>query len=245
MAAEGEGTPPTDVADVACSQEKDAVGEVCITVLAEDELGRVFEWTRSLPSGGPLSDLARNWAVEHSVPDSAVGFDFLDPEAGERREIDLGRSPLELGWPSQVRLFAFPLDMEFAEKAPRQERSRSRKGRRKASASTAPPAAAAAATPAVPPAPDAAAAASTRRGRSAVVRGVSNDDDHPAMHEAIAYLQENPKQLGSRGWERYEGYKGAKTPAEALALGSAAGDLKHDWKKGFYHRTQGEKENEQ
>ena len=108
MAAEGEGTPPTDVADVACSQEKDAVGEVFVTVMAEDELDRVFEWTRSLPRGGPLSDLARHWAVAHSVTDSAVGFDFVDPETGERREIDLGRSPSELGWPSQVRLFAFP-----------------------------------------------------------------------------------------------------------------------------------------
>jgi len=85
-----------------------------------------------------------------------------------------------------------------------------------------------------------------RRGRTAAPAAASpeaeraqdqDETQQPQLDEPVLYLQDNPKKAGSAGWQRYEKYKRAKTPREALALGSASGDLKHDWKKGFYARA--------
>lgn len=59
----------------------------------------------------------------------------------------------------------------------------------------------------------------------------------PTGEETVVYNQDNPKKVGTEGWTRYEKYKVATTPNEALSLGSAKGDLKHDWMKGFYKRV--------
>jgi len=61
-------------------------------------------------------------------------------------------------------------------------------------------------------------------------------DACPLDNEPIAFVQTNPKTKGKTSWDRYEKYKAARTPKEALSLGAAKGDLLHDFKKGFMKR---------
>lgn len=46
-------------------------------------------------------------------------------------------------------------------------------------------------------------------------------------------VKENPKREGSASYERFEGYKGAKTVADALANGVTRADLDWDAKHGY------------
>eukprot|EP00930_Biecheleria_cincta_P091500 TRINITY_DN81086_c0_g1_i1.p1 TRINITY_DN81086_c0_g1~~TRINITY_DN81086_c0_g1_i1.p1 ORF type:complete len:282 (-),score=64.51 TRINITY_DN81086_c0_g1_i1:115-918(-) len=66
--------------------------------------------------------------------------------------------------------------------------------------------------------------------------GEGNDGPPPGDNEPIEYQQNNPKQAGKGGHERYEKYKKAKTIKEALELGAVRGDIKYDWQRGFYKR---------
>jgi len=50
---------------------------------------------------------------------------------------------------------------------------------------------------------------------------------------AIKFQQDNPKRRGSQAHDRYEKYKSAVTPKEALGLGAVKGDVPNDIKKGF------------
>lgn len=66
--------------------------------------------------------------------------------------------------------------------------------------------------------------------------GEGNEGPPPGDNDSIEYQQNNPKQAGKGGWERYEKYKKAKTIKEALELGAVRGDIKYDWQRGFYKR---------
>jgi len=44
-------------------------------------------------------------------------------------------------------------------------------------------------------------------------------------------------QAGSDSYNRYEKYKKAKTPNEAIRLGALKGDIKNDFQKGFVKRA--------
>lgn len=61
--------------------------------------------------------------------------------------------------------------------------------------------------------------------------------ERPGDDEPIKFLQDNPKMKGGKAHERYEKYKRATTPRQALQLGAGKGDLDNDWKKGFYQRA--------
>ena len=49
----------------------------------------------------------------------------------------------------------------------------------------------------------------------------------------LEFLQENPKTPGSKSFQRYERYKGARSVAEFRGLGGTTADLRYDEKKGF------------
>ena len=49
----------------------------------------------------------------------------------------------------------------------------------------------------------------------------------------IRYRQANPKRFGTKSYERYERYKGARTVQDAIASGSKRDDLRWDAERGF------------
>ena len=53
----------------------------------------------------------------------------------------------------------------------------------------------------------------------------------------LEFLQENPKTPGSKSFQRYERYKGARSVAEFRGLGGTTADLRYDEKKGFLTAT--------
>mmetsp|Transcript_107784 Transcript_107784/g.332999 ORF Transcript_107784/g.332999 Transcript_107784/m.332999 type:complete len:398 (+) Transcript_107784:53-1246(+) len=67
-------------------------------------------------------------------------------------------------------------------------------------------------------------------------RGKSDDGACPQSGESVTFDVRNPKKAGTASHDRYEKYKAAKTPGEALRLGASKGDLLHDFKRGFMKR---------
>lgn len=55
----------------------------------------------------------------------------------------------------------------------------------------------------------------------------------PAQAQLEWLVQENPKRIGSRAWERFEKSFGAPTVAEYKARGGTAEDLRWDIDHGF------------
>jgi hypothetical protein len=83
--------------------------------------------------------------------------------------------------------------------------------------------------PETKPASKADAAALTKKaGRGAASATVPSGDD------PIVFVQTNPKRQGTTSHARYEKYKHAKTPNEALTMGCTKGDLSYDFGKGYY-----------
>jgi len=58
----------------------------------------------------------------------------------------------------------------------------------------------------------------------------------PAGADKIKFI-DNPKRQGSAAYDRYEGYKKAKTVDEAIRKGATQGDISHDFAKGFLQRA--------
>ncbi|CAE7216507.1 unnamed protein product, partial [Symbiodinium natans] len=50
---------------------------------------------------------------------------------------------------------------------------------------------------------------------------------------AVLWTLDNPKQLGTAAYDKYEKYKASKTLGEAFAAGVRVIDLNHDYKKGW------------
>ena len=48
---------------------------------------------------------------------------------------------------------------------------------------------------------------------------------------AVLWTLDNPKQLGTAAYDKYEKYKASKTLGEAFAAGVRVIDLNHDYKK--------------
>eukprot|EP00929_Paragymnodinium_shiwhaense_P053642 TRINITY_DN26869_c0_g1_i4.p1 TRINITY_DN26869_c0_g1~~TRINITY_DN26869_c0_g1_i4.p1 ORF type:complete len:243 (+),score=46.82 TRINITY_DN26869_c0_g1_i4:239-967(+) len=236
-----------------------ALEALSVCIEAEDENHNVFAWMEKMPCNLPFSELRRLWADAHEVAWEAVA---LEDVAGRRLLVD--ESPLQKLSPKgkELRLVAVPVDpavasdskvceeyckrtAQDASKKARAARSRSRGDARPTPAEPASAAKKQAKTgrsrsrgDARPQVNAAEAGKPDAEGQTAYVRYPAYDGSSaPQAEEAIAYEQENPKQVGTAGWERYEKYKSARTPTEALALGAAKGDLKHDWKKGFYKRV--------
>ena len=51
----------------------------------------------------------------------------------------------------------------------------------------------------------------------------------------IAIQMENPKEVGSKAWDRFDKYRHAKTIGEATQAGANWQDLTVDFEKGFLH----------
>jgi hypothetical protein len=86
-------------------------------------------------------------------------------------------------------------------------------------------------------APKAKAAPATSPPASRAVTTGGSDGPMPGDDEPIVFEQENPKKKGAAAHIRYEKYKAAKTPRDAMALGASKGDVGHDFKKGFMRRA--------
>lgn len=74
-------------------------------------------------------------------------------------------------------------------------------------------------------------------GKPKAKAATGKDSSRPEGDERILFVQENPKRPATSSHARYEKYKRAKTPKEALKLGAAPGDLVHDWSKGLFKRA--------
>mmetsp|Transcript_24560 Transcript_24560/g.70082 ORF Transcript_24560/g.70082 Transcript_24560/m.70082 type:complete len:139 (+) Transcript_24560:58-474(+) len=92
-------------------------GMVQVTVVAEDENGVLYRWTRLTPASSPLRVLTRQWAKEHLVPEEAVGYAAHTAKRGAQEDLDVGKSSQHYGWSSgeEVNICAFPLDEGLAE----------------------------------------------------------------------------------------------------------------------------------
>jgi len=113
-----------------------------------------------------------------------------------------------------------------------------------ASASPSAPVAAAASPGAASPAAASPAAAAAAKGGAGKKRPAPAQPAPPAAgakcpqdDDAVVFLDENPKRAGTGAHARYEKYKSAKTPREALSLGAVAGDIANDFKKGYLSRA--------
>jgi hypothetical protein len=56
-------------------------------------------------------------------------------------------------------------------------------------------------------------------------------------HESIVFKQDNPKKPFTAAYLRYEKYKAARTPQEAVLLGARRADLPYDFNRGFMRRA--------
>jgi len=216
---------------------------VTLSVIAEDEDGQEFRWSTRLLLQEPLLQMRAQWAEAHGVSAAAVGFeDFRDAD------VDLQRTPTELGWNSAntVHLRAIPLDPNFAEggaeaQAPSTAQgiktTEPKRARTETLEATTAPAASSAGEPCngasasavtpQQPKPTAKAKSAQPQQFTATASGGS-EDDQPIVFNAV-----NPKKQGSGAYERYEKYKMATTRREAMQLGASLADIKHDLKKGF------------
>lgn len=238
--------------------------ELAVCVEAEVADGSKNVWTRCLALGEPLADLVQRWAEDHGVPVEAVACADISgcPLDLRHAPAALGWSGKDkvhiMAYPVDI-AYAEVLAEPSVASGPAGEREPSPcvapgsapappapargRGRRPAPVADVAPSstpakatrkAAAADAPAGAPAEKAFAAGAEPCGRGAKRYKDFDGSDPPKGETPVVYLQDNPKQRGSAGWERYEKYKFAKTPTEALALGSAKGDLVHDWRKGYY-----------
>jgi len=185
--------------------------------------------TLEMAWNAPLSILVRLWASRNSVPEEEVGL------ADDEEDLPLTKTPLDLKWSDPATVFAVPTGSlaakecdETASPTATKKQSKDPATATKTSSSTrkrqAPPASRPAPAPVAkqskrdaPPCPD--------------------EGSPPGLSEKVRYVQSNPKRQGSAGWSRFEGYKSATTPQEALNLGAAKGDMLYDWKKGYYCRA--------
>jgi len=223
--------------------------EVAISVIAELGDGTCSVWTRCYAHPGSLQQLASDWSQEHGVPIDAVGYESEPPEGHDRgARVDVKLSPLELGWSGRRHacIYALPLQSAFVadegsalESSARGKKSAAAPARAAAEGRPAKAARKAGGGGSAGGGGAAVAAAAAVGGAGKQLERYKNHDgsDPPGLDEAIEYFQDNPKKEGSAGWQRYENYKLAKTPQEALDLGSAKGDLVHDWRKGYYKKA--------
>jgi len=58
----------------------------------------------------------------------------------------------------------------------------------------------------------------------------------PFGDDPVEFVQDNPRKIGTLTHDRYEKYKSAKTPNEALRLGALKGEIPYDFQRGFMKR---------
>mmetsp|Transcript_79771 Transcript_79771/g.124404 ORF Transcript_79771/g.124404 Transcript_79771/m.124404 type:complete len:231 (-) Transcript_79771:13-705(-) len=58
----------------------------------------------------------------------------------------------------------------------------------------------------------------------------------PFGDDPVEFVQDNPRKIGTMTYDRYEKYKSAQTPNEALRLGALKGEIPYDFQRGFMKR---------
>jgi len=228
------------------------VETVQLNVVAEDEDGQLFHWSTRMPLHQQLMPLRAQWASAHGLEVAAAAVGFEDFGG---KEVDLQRTPAELGWicGTVVHLSAVPVVARYAagsatDPVPSTEVSSTKAPSTEArstevASTTQPPKRARTKPPKVAAvraaisdeaAKETCSSTPPRSSEPATPvltrsgnSGASNDD------EPIVFQSDNPKRAGSAPHERYEKYKVAKTRREALQLGASRSDISYDFKKGF------------
>eukprot|EP00931_Biecheleriopsis_adriatica_P114510 TRINITY_DN9026_c0_g1_i1.p1 TRINITY_DN9026_c0_g1~~TRINITY_DN9026_c0_g1_i1.p1 ORF type:complete len:228 (+),score=68.50 TRINITY_DN9026_c0_g1_i1:40-723(+) len=216
---------------------------VSVEVTAEDEDSRCFTWQCCMPANLPIAPLRGKWAEAHGVTEEeAVQLIFPDGHS-----VNLDKTPTELGWTSKAaKLHAVPAMEKWAEGSktpppPPKAKSAASRGSPCGAASTAK------VKPAMAPVPEPPAAkrSKTEAAQDTAVKQSKPEDStsladlagtFPGDDEQVLFKEENPKRPQTSAFDRYEKYKQAQTPAEALRLGAAKGDIINDFKKGFLRR---------
>lgn len=220
----------------AMKQERGARSEdIEMEVEGEEADGRGSSWyatrrwiLKAEEQRRPLRPLlSQMWSEEHQIPQSALDFDtWVD-----KKWIPLGEaSAQDLGWTGArpLRFFAYPTDPAFAES----ELGLSTEDH-PAEPREWPPPEPTVSLAAVPEEPEVKATKvrKVRKKSKMNLSSVPAGEDDP-----IEFQQANPKKISAKQgspYDRYEHYKAAKTMREALHLGAAPGDLKHDFDRGF------------
>lgn len=211
-----------------------------LTVRVESMLssGLSIFWTTQIGWAAPLSRLIKAWAEIHRIPESAITL-----TDAEGQGFDLQQTPKELCWPDPAHVFSVPVDNAFAEQEAESPKQENRpKVKRKAVAKAA----------VGLKAKKFSMAKGAIRGPTGVIKQEMRDiqakeqalvASHsapapvPGPNDRIRYRKQNPKKSGSLAFARYEKYKSARSPKEALQLGAASGDLSYDWRHGFFWRV--------
>lgn len=218
-----------------------------LLITAEDGPGEEHQWHCLVYPQTTLQEVIEHWAARYQVPPKAVVLE------DEGVELDANATPKSLHWAkgAQKMLCAVPCDEEHMhpgdleipcaatmpkerEKRPAEVEPEPRAKAKAKVVQASKPEPAPKAKPQKPetaskpkPAPEATERAKALPARS----GVPTDD------EPIRYEQENPKKAGSTAAERYDKYKVARTPREAISLGAAKGDIKYDFERGWLKRA--------
>eukprot|EP00747_Dinoflagellata_sp_TGD_P183793 gnl/TRDRNA2_/TRDRNA2_38940_c0_seq1.p1 gnl/TRDRNA2_/TRDRNA2_38940_c0~~gnl/TRDRNA2_/TRDRNA2_38940_c0_seq1.p1 ORF type:complete len:302 (-),score=84.01 gnl/TRDRNA2_/TRDRNA2_38940_c0_seq1:58-963(-) len=193
---------------------------------------------RAVPNDKRYSEGA---SVANDVQTGRKAGEASEKKAAERRE--LKRAADEVEDPEEPQPAPKRNKAEAKAKASAPAPKASAKAAASAANSAAPKAKAAAAKakaaaskPASPEA-KASAKAAGAAAKASAAKPAAGTGKVPQGDERIVFEQENPKRPGSQSYTRYDKYKKAKTPDEALRLGAAEGDLKFDWSRGYYKRA--------
>lgn len=84
--------------------------ECKVTVKAESEDDKNYEWTSSLAFTERLETLVENWAKSFQIPKHVVG---IHDAKGD--ELDIAKTPAQLEWADAIEVYAFPKEEEYME----------------------------------------------------------------------------------------------------------------------------------
>mmetsp|Transcript_155663 Transcript_155663/g.274970 ORF Transcript_155663/g.274970 Transcript_155663/m.274970 type:complete len:200 (+) Transcript_155663:113-712(+) len=188
--------------------------DLLISVEAESLKG-TWRWKKRFQNNATIKDVQDEWASAHHVRADGFECESLDGNILELRSL---ASELRRVTTDDVCIRVWPVAKEYMSEAEGGSSSStpsepSRKRERPEAAEEA--AAKASAKPA-------------KKGKASPAGELTTSDSR-----GIKYQSQNPKVRGGAAFERYEKYKHAKTVGEALSLGAAPGDIKHDVKRGF------------
>jgi len=209
-----------------------------VDVIAFDICSKRWVKSYDIPATQALRLLREQWANNFQKPAEVVGF-----EDAKERLLDLQLSPRELGWGAKACVQAVPLDAHWA--GAEEPRSKAGKGScQSREAGTKRQAEREAERPGTSRSSGGSRDTGKRRQTVAAapvtqedVKDVSEAAPLPHDDEAITFEQTNPKRPGTAAHTRYEKYKKAKTPKEAMQVGAQRCDIVHDFGKGFLRRV--------
>eukprot|EP00405_Crypthecodinium_cohnii_P018757 CAMPEP_0206477640 /NCGR_PEP_ID=MMETSP0324_2-20121206/35524_1 /ASSEMBLY_ACC=CAM_ASM_000836 /TAXON_ID=2866 /ORGANISM="Crypthecodinium cohnii, Strain Seligo" /LENGTH=248 /DNA_ID=CAMNT_0053953685 /DNA_START=162 /DNA_END=905 /DNA_ORIENTATION=+ len=228
-------------------------------VHATDAEDALYKWTCKLPVTEPLRIGRSKWAAVFNIPVDVVGFENADrilldlektaPEAGlSKTGAVIYAVPLDEKWTeaggidsagSKEGKTAAPASSDKDKVASKSEKDTKTTAKPVTAATnskakktgTATATATATASSSSKRAADAPAGATSKKAKEtpAPATPAANSGSVPGGSEKIIFQSVNPKRPGTNAYERYEKYKKATTPAEAIDMGAVKGDISNDW----------------